>query len=264
MSAKIGLIEEVKAVGFKREREYSILDVGEEEETKILLRYDQILRALVRNGYKLNGSIAQMDTIDWSVCYSIQGLSYFDEVQSQLNYTVLHAALLLTIAMPAYVNPPSFADPHLGHFFMAFAGMSSVSNLMSIISATIFSTILNRPYTGVDAMVLRVTSVGIFVFAIVFDYVGMFTLFAAVIIAGFNVSAIDGFVQLYSGGLILAIIVAWIQALQTTNRIQLEKVVEFKNRYLAEDGQLSDAWVKLLYRPDTLEEFLQTSSALTT
>ena len=255
MSARIST-ERKYISPFRFQREPPVLDTGGEDESIILQRFDDMARTLVIKGYKLDGSCKQQSLLDWSVCYAFQGGAYFDEVQSQLNYTVLHAALLLTIAMPAYMNPPDFTWVDLRHWFMALVGLSSVSNLMSIIAATIFSTILNRPYTNLDAMVLRVTDGTIMVIAIVFDYIGQLSLLTAVLISGFNDNKLDGYVQLYSIGVVVMITFFWVRALGTTDISQLEKVQQFKTKYLDEDGQLKAEWSMSIYKPSSIEDFL--------
>mmetsp|Transcript_15656 Transcript_15656/g.26229 ORF Transcript_15656/g.26229 Transcript_15656/m.26229 type:complete len:310 (-) Transcript_15656:161-1090(-) len=235
----------------------TVTDVGKDTETVILQRYEQIAHKLVTKGYKLDGSTTQRSLIDWSVCFAQHGSLYFDEVQMQLNYTVLHAALLLTIAMPAFIDPPDFESSSLGHWFMGMAGLSSVTNLFSIITATIFSTILNRPYTDVDTMVARVTETFLFVLAIVLDYIGMLSLLVSMLIAGFNSSNLDGSVQLYAVPLVIIIIVFWVYALAATDEMQLSSTLAFKEKYLDEFGQLKKEYKLRIYQPKDVGSMLK-------
>lgn len=235
----------------------AVLDPGQDDETTVLKRYDQVFKELVmREGYKMNGKFGQGTAIDWAVCYGIQGQEYVNEVMNTLNYTVLHAALLLTISLPAYVDPPDFNDDTLGHTFMAFAGISSLANLLSILAATVFVTILTRPYANVDTFIARLDPT-LFAMAITFDYVGVATLLALMLCAGFNRSYLDGYIQLYCGAIVLIIIAAWIHAWYLGDAAQLDRVALFKQTYCDHDGQLKDEYLSAIYPPESLADLLE-------
>ena len=239
------------------EHDEHILDAGDADELLIMKRYDQMFKALVKKrGYAMNGECGQGTAIDWAVCYALQGGEYINEIMNILNYTVLHAALLLTITLPAYIDPPDFRSSNMSHLFMALAGISSMTNLLSILSATVFVSVLGRPYGNVDTFMARLDDT-LFAVAIAFDYIGVLTLLAATLVAGFNRTYLDGYMQLYSIAIVLFIIVAWIYTALRGNTAQLERVMAFKTRYCDADGQLKDECLNIIYPPQDLPSLLR-------
>lgn len=226
------------------------------EETAMLRRYDAVFREIVRHGLPINGKCDQGSIIDWSACYAIQGSSYFDEVASSLNFTILHAALLVTIAIPAYISPPDFDSSLQKHVFVALMGLSSMCNLVCILLCTIFNTMMSRPYTDIDVMMVRIFHVHTLAGAITADYIGILALLTAVLVAGFNLSRIDGYIQLYIIFIVIIVVIGWIYGTQLTDKFQLKAAEAFKAKYCDDDGQLKDEVLTRIFGPKTIESFL--------
>lgn len=168
---------------------------------------------------------------------------------------MLHAALLLTIAIPSFIDPPDIEDKSLKRAFLIIMGASGFADLISILTATMFSVVLNRPYTAVDTMVAR-TKDSLFIASIVFDYLGMLTLMVATFICGFNNDFIDGIVHIYIVPAIIVMIYLWVVVLADGDNMQLRRCQRFKTQYCDESGMLKQEFIKKIYPPATVEELL--------
>lgn len=157
--------------------------------------------------------------------------------------------------MPAFVDPPDFRSDQIGHVFMTLAGFSSIANLFSMLCATAFVQMLQRPFGSVDSFVARLDQI-LLVVANVLDYMGAVTLLAATLVAGFNRDNFDGFVQLYSIALVVFLSIAWGFTAVHLNETQTRRVVGFKEKYCDSDGQLKDAWLKTIYPSDDVPALL--------
>ena len=70
-----------------------------------------------------------------------------------LQYTVLQAALILTITANLYINPPiSFDSAAQTDAFSSISGFAAFTHLFCIINCTIISAVLNMAYSAVDKM----------------------------------------------------------------------------------------------------------------
>ena len=71
-----------------------------------------------------------------------------------VQYTVLQAALILTITANLYINPPiNFDSKSQNDAFSSICGLAAFTHLFCIINCTIVSGILNMAYTAVDKMI---------------------------------------------------------------------------------------------------------------
>ena len=71
-----------------------------------------------------------------------------------VQYTVLQAALILTITANLYINPPiSFISESRKDAFSAICGFAAFTHLFCIVNCTIVSGVLNMAYTAVDKMI---------------------------------------------------------------------------------------------------------------
>ena len=106
-------------------------------------------------------------------------------------YTVLQAALILTITIPLYVSPPDLStDSNLRAFsffigisaciilntpqFISFIlniGLSASLHLYTIIGITIMSALFNRPYTEADTVLVRIENNFLLVLATICNYI---------------------------------------------------------------------------------------------
>ena len=77
-------------------------------------------------------------------------LSNISCIQMNLQYTVLQAALILTITANLYINPPvSFDSTAQNDAFSSLSGFAAFTHLLCIINSTIISGVLNMAYSGV-------------------------------------------------------------------------------------------------------------------
>ncbi len=187
---------------------------GPESEKEVLTRYDAALRALVLRGVRLArgkpytllprefteediGRNMQTSVLDFAVSHALQGPKYIEEVQVYIQYTVLQAALILTITVPLFINPPDFGtDEVTGHVFSAIVGFSACCHLSCIISCTILNATLGSTYTDVDAVVARIEAYTLFAGTNVFNYLAIITTCASMVIAGFGQVKLHGWIML--------------------------------------------------------------------
>lgn len=220
------------------------------DELVILTRYHDMInilnQRLPNKDEAVKNPFAGGGHVDFSVTYAVAGNEYFDEMQTHLNYTVLHAALLLTVTLPAFLQPNEFSNSTDRHAFIILMGIASVANLFSIMFSTVFSTALLRPYKAADTMVSRIKFVEIFVWSVVTDYVGVITLLAAVIVAGFEFSDLDGYIMLVGLPLAVYLIYQWITTSSYSSYSQRENVKHFRAVYLDDEGFLLDKYLSLI------------------
>jgi hypothetical protein len=231
-----------------------IIDTGDDE-IEILLRYDNVYRALVHARLRLTRTSEKGSLIGWCICFGFQGRLYFDELRSQLNFSMLRCALFIVAAMAAYVNPPDLGNIVINDIFMVATGFAAVAEMCAIIGYTLFSIMINRPYTLIDTMVARVRNHLIFVIGTIFDSAGMLSLLGALLIARTHASgslapplAVMWFLMLLS---------MWIWSLVYTDEVQTKRIKIFTNTYLnLATGQLVDSVLAAIYRPADLSAFL--------
>lgn len=187
------------------------------------------------------GVCIQLTAVDFAVCHAIQGSGYIDEIQDNNNYLVLQAALILTITMPSFINPPDFEDSQTEHFFSACMGIAAFTHLFVIIGATIFAAILNSPFTASDTMVARIQSQILLVTIQVMNYIANILFIIAALTAGFNRSDIDGGIQLIVCGLYLCgLLFLFVKAKGDNAKFQDSRVYLFYKKYCHRGG--SDAF----------------------
>jgi len=70
-----------------------------------------------------------------------------------VQYTVLQAALILTITANLYITLPiTFEKESLATAFSCICGVAAFTHLLCIVNCTILAGILNMAYTEVDKM----------------------------------------------------------------------------------------------------------------
>lgn len=232
-----------------------IIDAGDDE-VEVLLRYDNAYRALVHANLKLHARSEKGSLIGWCICFGFQGKVYFDELRSQLNFSMLRCSLFIVAAMAAYINPPDLGNSMINSIFMIASGFAAVAELLAIIGYTLFSIMINRPYTLIDSMVARVRNHVIFVTATVFDSSGVFSLLSALLIARTHASgklappiAVMWFIMIMS---------MWVWSVVYTDEVQTRRIKVFSHTYLdLANGQLKPSVLSYIYRPADLPTFLE-------
>lgn len=190
------------------------------------------------------GKNIQGSLVDWCVAHALEGDKNIEEIQMNAQYTVLQAALILTITIPLYINPPGMADETTNNAFSAFVGFSAFFHIAVIIGCTIFAMILNRPYSPADTLCARIEYFNLFAMVNVANYIAVSTAIIATLIAGFDRSWIDGFVQIYSPFLILTILYIFISGYGSGTQAQDRRVYRFYKKYCEKNGQLKEKYLR--------------------
>lgn len=231
------------------------LDFTADSESQVLLRYDNLYRALAKAGHPLDGSVAPRSVVDWSINFALQGKAYFEQQRAQQNYNVLRSCLLLIVAAGGYVNPPDFGDSNMDNMFLNAIGFSAVSSLISIISYNIFSICVYRPYSLIDSILASVRNNFMSIIGSIFDYLGMLTLLIALLLA--RTGTAGSVAQPMAVLLFLLILTMWTWAMIYTDEVLTIKRQSFLFRYLDRaTGQLTDGALRKIYRPENLLQFL--------
>lgn len=129
------------------------------DESEALKRYETVYQAFLLHGLfapltapltlktRVHGTL-----VDYCVSHALQGSSYIDETQMGMQYTVLQSALILTISMPLYIEPPSFDSDDITRVFSAIIGLAAITQLIVIIACTIISASLNQPSSAAGTL----------------------------------------------------------------------------------------------------------------
>lgn len=219
--------------------------------------YPSLKRPLTENDI---GKNIQNTVVDYSTAYALQGSDYIDEMQMNLQYTVLQSALVLTISMPLYIDPPDFSREFHLRIFSAVIGLAAFMQLITIIGCTIVSALFNRAYTGSDAMVARVKAGPTIINVNIWNYLANFATIAAMLIAGFSRSTLDGAVHLYVGLLAMILIAMFIGSMSEGNRLQDVRSYQFYAQYCDPNtGRLKEEYLKRIYakRKQSLDKALE-------
>jgi hypothetical protein len=229
----------------------------EKDEDEILRRYETVFRSLVANKickplerrYDENdvGKNIQFSILDWSTCHALQGEDYIAEIQMNMQYTVLQSALILTISMPLYIDPPSFESNTNAHAFSAVIGIAAFCQLVCIIGCTISSALLNRPFTASDTMMARVGIQPMLVVVTVVNYIANLMTVVAMFVAGFARSDEDGYVQLYAIVMILGLFVLFIMIDGKGSDLQDLRALRFYQKYCDDNGRLKREYLLRIY-----------------
>ena len=223
------------------------LDIDEKE---VLKRYYTVYTLIKKNRITslksaYNYSNLQGSIVDYSVCFALQGSKYMDEMQMNMQYTVLQAALILTITIPLYVSPPELNSEHMLRWFSFFIGFSACLHLYTIIGITILSALFNRPYTEADTILVRIDNNTFYVIITVCNYVSVVSCIVAVLIAGFDRSYFDGGIQSYVIVLILILFYGYVKSSKQGDYYQDYRVHSFYKHYCLHDGSLKQEYVAI-------------------
>jgi len=216
------------------------LDLDEDE---VLKRYHTMYTLikksrLLKPKSQYDTSNVQSSIVDFSVCFALQGGHYMEEIQMNSQYTVLQAALILTITIPMYVSPPELSSDKNIHLFSFFVGFSAFLHLFTIIGITILSALFNRPYTEADTVLVRIENNTLFAVITTCNYISIITFIIAVLIAGFDRSSLDGGVQCYILLFVIYLFHAFIKSSKEGDNYQDARVLAFYRKYCINDGSL--------------------------
>jgi hypothetical protein len=227
-------------------------------EIECLKRYHTMFRVLIESGQyqpltrELTeddvGKNLQSTILDWSVNQALQGKEAIEEMNMNLSYTVLQAALILTITIPLYINVPEFSSDNITRAFSAVVGFSAFSHVLVLIGCTIQTFIFSRPYSDADTYMQRIECNGLIIFIVAMNYIALFSGLVATLLAGFGRAFVDGVVQLYMIGFLGYVIAVFVNAVQRTGHNQDIRILRFYKKYCDIDGQLKDEYIEMLKR----------------
>eukprot|EP01038_Epipyxis_sp_PR26KG_P005822 gene5822-8028_t len=231
------------------------------DESEVLKRYHCIFKAFIARGVfkKYTEALTDQDIgkniqnslIDFSVSHAIQGSTYIDEIQTVMQYLVLQSALILTIDMPLYISPPDFKNENIGHIFSAVVGFAAISFLACIIACTILSGSLNMVYSAVDGMIMRVKMKVTLVLVNVVNYLAIIATIAAMLLAGFDRSYLDGYVQLYGIVVVIGLFyLYYIFPASVGTHMQDVRAFMFYKKYCQTSGELKEEYLKKVFAID--------------
>jgi hypothetical protein len=225
-------------------------------EIECLKRYHTMFRVLVDSGkyQPLNREFTEADIgkniqgtiVDWSVNQALNGTDAVADMSSNLEYTVLQAALILTITIPLYINVPEFSRENYTRAFSAVVGFSAFCHVLVLLACTIQTFIFSRTYTEADAFMQRIECNSLIIIAVFMNYVALAGALVATFIAGFGRAYIDGLVQLYSVAFFIYVAYVFISAVRRTGHNQDIRIFRFYRKYCDIDGQLKDQYIEML------------------
>lgn len=228
------------------------------DEVETLRRYDAVLRVLVTRGTSkfiaepftvadIGGSKIQDSLVDYSVAYALSGSEYTNRIMINLQYTVLQAALILTITLTLFIDFPNVNDVNDARAFSAIIGFSASSHLTVLIGSTICTAIINSAYSETDAVVARVEAKNLLVVVTLFNYIANISAIVAMYIIAFDRDIVDGSVQLYMVVVILIIIWMFLSLVKRGVNYQDTRSFAFYSKYCDNNGELKDEYLRLIY-----------------
>ena len=194
------------------------------------------------------GKNIQSTSMDFAVCYAIQGNDYVNATFTNVQYTVLQAALILTITFPLFINPFELSSDDSNRAFSALIGFSAVSHIGCIIALTIIVSYVNRAYTATEHFVQLLTVRPIFVISIILNYLADCAAMACLMLVGMDRSNIDGGIIISMGifmSLSLLIVFSYIFANGSLH--QDERVFMFYQKYCESNGELKKEYITKIY-----------------
>lgn len=246
------------------------------DSVEILKRYDNIFRALILRGVKMGGFRTKPFTLltrefteadigrnmrytvlYFSTAHAFQGAQYVGDILTNMQYTVLQAALILTITVTLYISPPAIEEERLQIIFSALLGFSSLCHLGTIISCTILCAVFNGAISEVDTTIMFIQNHRIYSSVTAFNYIAIVAALASMMVAGYARTYTEGNIQLvYS---IVMIVVLVFIGLRSGNRVYKNQDVRafaFYKQYCDPDGQLKSEYLELIYPSDDSKKVL--------
>lgn len=264
--AKVGKVVENP---FKDKRSEPIIDLTVDS-VEVLKRYDNIFRALVLRGIKMGGFKTKPFTLlsrefteddiqknmrysvlYFSTCHAFQGSEYVGDILTNMQYTVLQAALILTITVTLYISPPTIDQERLQILFSALVGFSALCHLGTIISCTILCAVFNGAMTEVDTTIMFIQNHRIYAFVTTFNYIANIAALTSMVVAGFSRTHTEGYIQLaYSIVFVIVLILIGLRSGLRIVKNQDTRAFRFYKQYCDADGQLKDQYLELIYPSD--------------
>eukprot|EP01038_Epipyxis_sp_PR26KG_P009738 gene9738-13104_t len=254
------MIHPFKSLNTKNEDNEPEFDL-DVDETEVLKRYHTVYKAFVAREMfpKYTEALTERDIgrniqntlIDFSVSHALQGSSYIAEIQTLMQYLVLQSALILTIDMPLYINPIQFKNETTAHVFSAVVGFAAISFLACIIACTILSGTLNMVYSAVDGMIMRVKMKVTLVLVNIINYLAIIATITAMLLAGFDRSYLDGYVQLYGGAVVIGLFYLYYMFPASIGTyMQDVRAYMFYKKYCKISGELKEEYLKKILSVD--------------
>lgn len=264
--AKVGKVIENP---FKDKRKEPAIDLIADS-TEVLKRYDNIFRALILRGTKMGGFRTKPFTLltreytehdvgrhirysilYFATCHAYQGGEYVGDILTNMQYTVLQAALILTITVTLYISPPAMESENFQVIFSAMVGFSSLCHLGTIISCTILCAVFNAAMTEVDTTIMFIENHRIYASVTTFNYIAIIAALASMLVAGFSRTYKEGYIQLmYSIVMIVALVGIGFRSGYRIYKSQDIRAYRFYKQYCDPDGQLKDEYLDVIYPND--------------
>lgn len=232
------------------------------KEKVVLRRYHDIFRVFVVKKLfkKLDklfteesvGNDMQTTIVDYSVSYAYQGAQCFEEYQTNLQYVVLQAALILTITFEYYVDP-GLSDKTLNHLFSFLLGFSALAHIICIIAATISTGAINMAYSDIDAYYFKILldTMGQTLVIQSFNYLGIMTALAGLLVAGFDRSSFDcAVIAILTIPTVIGLFYFFAFSIGHAAILQDERTYLFYKKYCEADGQLSPKYRDKLFEKE--------------
>jgi len=186
--------------------------------------------------------------IDRCVCHAIEGVVHISEIQINVQYTVLQAALILTITANLYITlPVSFDQESMAVAFSCICGIAAFTHLLCIVNCTILVGILNMAYSDVDKMIAYHKTQKSLQFTFALNYIAVISTVVVMLIAGYNRSSADNAVQIYAVLIVIYLIISFIRKGRSAEVLQDERALRFYQKYCDMSGELKNEYLKLLH-----------------
>jgi hypothetical protein len=202
------------------------------------------------------GKNIQDSLVDYCCAFAMLGERHVERIQTNIQYTVLQSALILTISTSLYIQLPDiFQSDYMKTAFSAICGFAAFQQLIVIIGCTIISSLLNRPYAYCDGTLARVKAFSLLIIVTIVNYVANLATMIAMLVAGFARSVTDGAIQLYSVVLVVAIIHMFVNLNGLGERYQDTRALRFYLQYCDPmTGRLKEEYLKVVYMPQDDED----------
>lgn len=230
-----------------------------ESEKEILQRYHDIYRMFITRGLlnPLSHRFTQADVgkniqgtiLDFSTCYATQGAQCFEEHQTNLQYVVLQASLVLTITFPYYVEPGLSKDS-FNHAFSFLMGLAALSHVIVIIVCSINTAAIAMAFNDTDTFYFKIRQDlgGVTTTIQVFNYLAMIAALAGMLVAGFDRNNTDGaLIALLAIPTVMCLFAFFIWSISNAAILQDERAYLFYTKYCKDSGHLKDKYVAKLY-----------------
>ena len=230
--------------------------------TECLARFYALFRVLKRKGLPLLSHRSNLQEKSLSinssgfksaVAYALKGDQYLAELQVDIQYVVLQAALILTISLPLYIDPPSLSSESCNRAFSALMGCSAFLHLYTILACSVLTFAYNQAFTKTDAIISSFAHENIYFWIRRANLAADISALLAAFISAFSRNIIDGSIQLYAPFLVAFSGYLFFSRLIWSIRIQDERVWHFYRKYCQENGELKQKYLTMIKDAKTKE-----------